>query len=64
MALTDAHAVEQNELVTELGIKKGTISKAPKQLAVDGYIRREADEKISESTFCARHTRLSMSDSK
>lgn len=45
MALTDAHAVEQNELVTELGIKKGTISKAAKQLAVDGYIRREARRK-------------------
>lgn len=45
MTLTDVHAVEQNELVTDLGIEKGTVSKAVKQLAEDGYIRRETRRK-------------------
>ena len=42
LALTTNHGMEQHKLVNDLYLRKGTVSKAVKQLVVDGYIRIES----------------------
>lgn len=56
LALTASHGMEQHELASTICLKKGTVSKAVKQLVTDGYIRiesRRRDKRVH--VLCPTH---------